>query len=1237
MGRALYRLGRFCAVHPLIVLLAWIVLAGGVVGAKSVMGSMTSNDQTLPGTQSQQASDLLQTYFPPQQNGSSPIVFHVSRGKITDQANKNAVESSYKALLKAPHVYSATNPFGNSSSALISTDHTTAFTPVLLSISNGQVTEDLAKRIFAATAPAQKQGIKVAAGGTIGSALSPSPTESSELVGLLTAMLILALTFGSFIAMGVPIITAVLGLTTALGTIGLLTHLFTVPTVGPTLATMIGLGVGIDYALFLLNKYREHLGRGIDHHESIALAVATSGSAIVFAGTTVVIALISLSVAGIPLVTTLGFVTAIAVLTAVTAAITLLPAVVSLLGRHVFGARLPAFLRPRPKAAGAGLWARWAGTVTRHPVICGVVALAILAPLIIPLFSLHLGQEDIGVTPTNTTERQAFDLLSKEFGPGYNGPLLVAVKLSPPAKESEQYAAQYNQAKALQTDLQNKQKTLTAESNSLKSQQASLQSQQAQLQAQQASLEQQQASLEAQKGSLTQQQAQLLAQKEQLTQEESQLVSQEAALRQQQATLVHEQAALQQQKAQLQQKQAQLQQQGAALAAQIRANRVEFAQLSAALRVILGVEQRIEGQLDAHDCAANPNVPPCPALNQALAAAKGREAATRQQIAANEAQFNSLQQQAAQLAAQERQVAGQAAALGQQAGALTQQAAGLQQQADALAAKGASLQAQANTLGGQGTSLQAQANALAGQGASLQQQGDSLQAQGNSLQDQGDSLQQQSESLKAQQQQAENEQKQAMALQQQLTDELTYAGGDARGTDPRLVKMENALYTPSGVLKVSPPTINKKGNAATFSVIPTTRPAAAATANLVTQLRTSVIPPATRTSGQPSTAADAGGVSVSQVTLVSKDSSPPPSQSSITAYVGGVTAGNVDLAAKISSKLFEVIAVVLALSFLLLMIAFRSLLVPLQAALMNLLCVGAAFGVLTATFQWGWGLNLIGLPSPYGTVPIASYVPLMMFAALFGLSMDYEVFLVSQIAAHRAAGEEPRQAVRSGLAAAAKVISAAAIIMIAVFASFILNSDPTVKQFGVGLSVAVLLAGTMTLLLAPALLSLFGRWTWILPRWLAKVIPHVDIEGERAPQEKAEEAEALPAATTAAVPVGAVPSRPGADGPRADRPAANGPGPDRGAAGAPVTHGPPAGEGDGSELLPNGQGADQRATSDTPPERQGADQRAPSGPPPDGEAAGRVSLAELLNGSWYPDSPRPPDQEQDPPGSTRRP
>ena len=184
------------------------------------------------------------------------------------------------------------------------------------------------------------------------------------------------------------------------------------------------------------------------------------------------------------------------------------------------------------------------------------------------------------------------------------------------------------------------------------------------------------------------------------------------------------------------------------------------------------------------------------------------------------------------------------------------------------------------------------------------------------------------------------------------------------------------------------------------------------------------------------------------------------------------------------------------------MIAFRSLLIPLQAAITNLLCVGAAFGVLTATFQYGWGLGIVGLPSPYGTVPIASYVPLMMFAALFGLSMDYEVFLVSQIAQHHAEGEEPRSAVRSGLGASAKVIAAAATIMIAVFASFILNADPTIKQFGVGLSVAVLLAGSMMLVLAPALLVLFGRATWWMPRWLARVLPHIDVEGEGAAKKR---------------------------------------------------------------------------------------------------------------------------------------
>jgi uncharacterized membrane protein YdfJ with MMPL/SSD domain len=192
-----------------------------------------------------------------------------------------------------------------------------------------------------------------------------------------------------------------------------------------------------------------------------------------------------------------------------------------------------------------------------------------------------------------------------------------------------------------------------------------------------------------------------------------------------------------------------------------------------------------------------------------------------------------------------------------------------------------------------------------------------------------------------------------------------------------------------------------------------------------------------------------------------------------------------------------VVVTVLALSSVFLLVAFRSLLVPIQAGVTNLLTVAAALGVLTAVFQWGWGLSAIGLDAPHGTVPIASYVPLMMFAVLFGLSMDYEVFLVSRIEHRHSLGDEPAAAVTAGLGAAGRVVSAAALIMFLVFASFIINGDPTIKQFGVGLATAVALAGTMTLLLAPALLRLFGSALFRLPRFLDRIVPHLDVEGTR--------------------------------------------------------------------------------------------------------------------------------------------
>jgi uncharacterized membrane protein YdfJ with MMPL/SSD domain len=386
-----------------------------------------------------------------------------------------------------------------------------------------------------------------------------------------------------------------------------------------------------------------------------------------------------------------------------------------------------------------------------------------------------------------------------------------------------------------------------------------------------------------------------------------------------------------------------------------------------------------------------------------------------------------------------------------------------QEEAD-LADQAGALGADAVALAKQAESVVQQKQTLVQQAADLQVQASDLQIQAAELQTQAANLQTQKVELEGQEQQAQSQQQQAEQLQTALTSELTKAGGDERGTDPRLVKLQNGLTATLGVMVVSPPQINKSGNAVVFTVIPTTAPAATETADLVETLRAYTIPQATSGSG-------------------------------VDAFVGGQTASYVDLAAAISSRLLLVILVVIALSFVVLVTAFRSLVVAAQAAVANALSVAAAFGVLTAVFQWGWGLSLVGLDTASGTDPIASYVPLMMFAVLFGLSMDYQVFLISQIEHHHATGEPDREAIAGGLASGARVIVAAALIMMAVFGSFILNDDPTVKQFGVGLSVGVALAAMTVLLLAPALLVLAGAGSWWLPAWLERTLPHIDIEG----------------------------------------------------------------------------------------------------------------------------------------------
>ena len=716
MTGVLYAIARFCTRRRYLVLAVWLIVTVGLVAVAQRVGDNTNDNQSLPGTDSQHASDALSKSFPDQANGSSPIVLHVANGKLTDSKHVNAVNQSAADVAKAPYVASVVNPLTPQGASALSKDQATGYLSVTLSVNPGALSTDEAQTIInAADHPAQAAGIQVETGGQLGQKVSKPSTESSELIGIVAAMVILTFTFGTMVAMTLPILGAVIGLACTLSIVRILSHAMTVSTVAPTLATMIGLGVGIDYALFIVTRHFRGMDDGLHLHESIARAAATSGGAVVFAGSTVTIALVSLAVANIPLVTTMGLMAAVAVIVAVLAAVTLLPAMLAIVGPHINSLRVRdrhAQTQPKP-----GLWARWANGVARHPAVAGLAALAILLPLAIPVLSLNLGQKDVAALSSSTTARKAYDLISRNFGPGVNGPLIVAVSLGSPAK---------------------------------------------------------------------------------------------------------------------------------------------------------------------------------------------------------------------------------------------------------------------------GTS------------------------------------------------------------------------------DSRLTTLEQNVSHTSGVVAVTPVQLDKAGTTAYFNAIAKYGPADTKTADLVGTLRSSVIPNAEKASD-------------------------------IKAYVGGTTAGNVDLASEISRKLPLQIAVVIALSFLLLVLAFRTVVVPVQAAAMNVLSIGASYGVLTAIFQFGWLHSLIGLD---GSVPIVSYVPLFMFAILFGLSMDYEVFLVSQIKEHVEAGEDYKQSVVKGLITSARVITAAATIMVFVFGSFVLNGDPTVKQFGIGLAVAVILDATIVrCLLVPARMVRLGRVNWYMPRWLDRIVPRISIEG----------------------------------------------------------------------------------------------------------------------------------------------
>ncbi|HEX3734109.1 MAG TPA: MMPL family transporter [Solirubrobacterales bacterium] len=715
MTGPLYAIGRFCSRHHYPTIAVWVVLAIALVSIGNAAGSKTSENLTLPGSGSTTATELLEDNLPEQAYGSNPLVIEATKGTLTESKYAAAVAETAKRLQALPDVNSAVSPLTPAGANFLSKDKTVGYFPVVLGEGPGELNEAKAQRVLDAAQPARAAGLHTSVGSYVGQQLSKPSTEVSEAIGLAAAVIILLFAFGTATAMMLPIVSAVIGLACALSIIRLLEHTIQVPGVASTLATMIGLGVGIDYALFIVTRHKLQLADGMELRESIARATATAGGAVVFAGFTVVIALCSLAFAGIPLVSTLGFTAAIAVVVAVCAAATLLPAMLGALGPHINSLSIRRG-KGNPEDSEPHGWRRWAERVSARPWRWAIAGLVVLVVLALPIFQLELGQNDISALPKDTTSRQAYEGLTKGFGPGLNGPLLIASEFKSPAE---------------------------------------------------------------------------------------------------------------------------------------------------AKQVLPGLEKQIGATAD--------------------------------------------------------------------------------------------------------------------------------------------------------------------------------------------------------VAAVTEPTLDQKGTVAVFTVISKSTPWADATVELVENLRDTTIPKALQGTGTQS-------------------------------YVGGQTAGYIDLAAQIAEKLPLMIAIVVALSFFVLLIAFRSLLVPIKAAAMNLLSVAAAYGVVTAVFQLGWGSSLIGLDH---AIPIVSFVPLLMFAILFGLSMDYEVFLLTQMREHFTEYGDERRAVVEGLANTGRVITSAAAIMVCVFTSFVLNGDPVVKEFGVGLAVAIAIDSTLVrCLLVPAVMVLLGKRAWWLPGWMERIVPRISIEGE---------------------------------------------------------------------------------------------------------------------------------------------
>jgi RND superfamily putative drug exporter len=714
------RVGGWAAAHRRAVPIIWLVILIVALGASGAIGTKFANNFSLSGTESQRASELLKRDFPAQAGDSDQIVFYARQGVVTDAAVRSRIEPMLASVARLPHVTSVVSPY-SSGGQTISSSGKIAYATITFNEKANVIPVSATERVISVAKSAGSAQLQVALGGqAIEQAQKPS-IGAATAIGLLAAIIVLLITFGSFVAMGLPIITALLGLGTGIGLAGLASQVIDMPSFATELAAMIGLGVGIDYALFIVTRFRENYLRDGDLQEAISGAMDTAGRAVLFAGLTVIIALLGQFLLGVTFLYGLAIASALAVLMTMLAALTVLPALLSRFGERIGRPRKSrraartASAEPRIQS---GFWARWALLIERHPWPGAIVGLAIMLTLAAPALALRLGNSDAGNNPPNQTTRQAYDLLAKGFGPGFNGPLQVVAKL--------------------------------------------------------------------------------------------------------------------------------------------------------------------------------------PHTNDSIA----------------------------------------------------------------------------------------------------------------------------------------------------------------------LSRIAARLRATEDVASVSPARVSPAGLTAVFNVYPSSAPQSLANTELVGRLRHDVLRKV-------------------------------EAETDTTLLVGGSNAQTIDFTHVLSSKLPLFVGIVVLLSALLLLIVFRSLVIPLQAAFMNLLSIGASLGIVVAIFQWGW---LGGFFNVSGA-PIQAFIPVMLFAIVFGLSMDYEVFLVSRVNEEWHRRRDPHGAVTAGLTSTARVITAAATIMICVFLSFVIGGERILELFGLSLASAVFLdAFVVRCVLLPSVLHLLGRYTWALPSGLERRLPHVAIDA--APREE---------------------------------------------------------------------------------------------------------------------------------------